>query len=130
MTGTLQSQTIAAINNLIFAANQLTAAKRLIDQVTTTYSQLTMGSVVTALATSPVNPDGSLGTADGSPNATHVIDPRIYASTSPPLSRAISSGDVASLLTGLQGVSTFLSGAAAAQQGQLPQLLAKVSNEN
>lgn len=127
MSATLQSQTIQVINNLVFAANQLIAAKALIDQVSASFTQLTMGNVLTALATAPVNADGSLGTADTSPNPAHDIDPRVFASLSVPLGRPLTSGEVTSLLTGLQGVSLYLTGASAAAQGQLPQLFAKVS---
>lgn len=127
MAATLQTQTIQAINNIILAANQFSAAKALIDQVSATYTQLTLGTVIAALATTAVGADGSLGTADVSPNVAHTIDPRVYAALPLPLGRAISSNDVGSLLTGLQAVSLLLAGSAAAQQGQLPQILAKVS---
>lgn len=127
MTATLQTQTIQIIDSLVMAANLFTAAKAAIDQVSATYTQETLGTVIAALATAPLAADGSLGTSDVSPNSAHPIDYRIYASLAIPLTRAISANDIGSLLTGLQAVSTMLAGGAASQQGQLPQLLAKVS---
>jgi hypothetical protein len=119
---TLQSQAVQMANGLISVGQALAAAKVQIDQLSAQYTQLTLGTTLAALATAAVNSDGSLGTQDGSPTSGHVIDIRAITG----LSRAISASDLGSLLSGLQAVSTLLSGSSVSQQGQMPQILAKI----
>jgi len=104
---------------------QLNSLKGSIDQIAAQYTQLTLSGVFNAMATAVVNTDGSLGTQDGSPNAAHPIDPRVPAQSA--LTRAILATDIASLNTLVQAVSTLLAGSAVSQQGQSPQLLAKIT---
>lgn len=122
MTSTPQSQVIGAANQLINIGQQLYNLQIAIDAVNKQYSQLTLGTTLGALATTATATDGSLGAADGSPNAAHSIDTRIYTT----LSRAISANDLGSLNTLITAVSTLLSGSAVSQQGQAPQLLNKI----
>jgi hypothetical protein len=75
------------------------------------------------MVTTPVNADGTLGTADATPNVAHPIDPRVPAQAG--LTRAVLAADLGSALTMLQAVSTLLAGSAVTQQGQSPQILAK-----
>lgn len=125
MPATLQSQVVQLANNLMSAAVQAGQLKATIDQITGQWTQLSAGGVLNAMTTTVVNTDGSLGTADGSPNNAHVIDTRVNGGTN--LSRAISANDLATLNTGLTALSTLLAGSAVTQQGGMPQLLAKVT---
>lgn len=126
MAATLQSQSIQVANELMAIGSTLYTLEQTINQVTQTYTQLTMGTVFAAFPTTAVNADGSLGTADGAANAAHVIDTRIAAVSS--LARAISANDLASLVTLLQAVAQLLSGGTPpAQQGQAPQLFQKLN---
>lgn len=123
MSATLQSQAIQIANGLIAVGQSLAAAKAQIDALGTQYTALALGTPLGALATTVVNTDGSLATADVSPVSGHVIDTRVITA----MTRAISATDIGSLLTGLQAVSTLLAGSATAQQGQMPQILAKIT---
>lgn len=122
MAITLQSQAIDVANDLMSIAQALVGLKQRIDQRSSEFTQLTLGTVFANLATAAVGADGSLGAADLLPNVAHVIDPRVVTT----ISRAISSNDLASLNTLLQAISTLLTGSAVTQQGQSPQLLAKL----
>jgi hypothetical protein len=59
------------------------------------------------LNTTALAADGSLGTADGSPNTAHKIDSRLY----PALNRSISATDLANGLQILVDLQTFFTGA-------------------
>lgn len=124
MAATLSTQAIQIANAEISIGQQLSFIKTQIDQLAAQYTQLTLSTVFAAMATCISNTDGSLGTVDVSPNAAHPIDPRVAAQSG--MTRAILATDLASLNTLLQAVSTLLAGSAATQQGQSPQLLAKL----
>jgi hypothetical protein len=124
MAATLQTQAIQIANGLMSIAQQLASIKGSIDMLATQYTQLTLSGVFNAMHTAPVNADGSLGTADLSPVLTNPIDTRVAAQST--LTRTILATDLASLNTLVQAVSTLLAGSAVSQQGQSPQLLAKL----
>jgi hypothetical protein len=127
MTASPSSQAIYVANSLINIGQQLSSLEVTINNLSSQYTLLTLGTALAAMATCVVNADGTLGAADGTPTsgATHVIDTRVAAQAG--LSRAISAADLASLNTLLQAVAQVLSGGAPpAQQGQSPQLLAKL----
>lgn len=122
MSATLQSQAVAIANQLIGIGQQVYNVQQQINQSNGVYGQLSLSAVLAALPTCAVNADGSLGTADGSPNPAHVVDTRVVEN----LSRTISANDLASLSTFVAAVSLLAAGSAVTQQGQAPQLLAKL----
>jgi hypothetical protein len=123
MSASLSSQAIQIANGLITITQQLAGLKTSIDQLSAQYTSLTLGTPLAAMATTPVNADGTLGTVDGSPNVNNPIDPRVPAQAG--LTRAVKATDIGSALTMLQAVSTLLAGSAVTTQAQSPQILAK-----
>ena len=123
MAATSQSQAVAIANNLIGIAQSLYGLQTSIQQATGQFTQLTLATPLGAMATTAVNTDGSLGTADATPVSGHVIDTRVITS----LNRAVSATTIESLVTLLQAVNTLLSGSTVSQQGQAPQVLAQLS---
>lgn len=65
-----------------------------------------LGTRWATLTTTAVATDGAVGTVDGSPNAAHVIDPRVYAS----IARTVSPNDLAAALQVLVDFNTFCAG--------------------
>lgn len=118
---TVQTQNVGIANTIIDIVQQLSLLKGRIDAVAAQFTQLTSQTTLNAMATCAVNADGSLGTADGSPNAAHPIDTRVIQA----LNRAVLASDLGSALTGINMVSTLLAGGAPTQQGQMPSILAK-----
>src|SRR5690348_2782599 len=114
MSASLQSQAISVANQLISIGQQVYNLQQQINGTNGVYIQLTLSTALAALPTCVVNTDGSLGTADGSPNAAHVIDTRIAAASS--LNRAISANDLASLNTFVAAVASLAAGSAVSQQ--------------
>jgi hypothetical protein len=128
MTTTLESQAIGVANTLLMTAQSLVALVNTINATSTEYTQLTLGTVFSAMATAAVNADGSLGTADATPNAAHPINPAaLLTAQGLTLNRAISATDLGSLLTFLQAVASLAAGNVVTQQGQAPQILAKIT---
>jgi hypothetical protein len=112
--GTPNSQAIELANALVDIAQRLVYAAQ--------YIELTLGTTFEAMGTIGTNADGSLGEDDATPNPAHPISPRLYVE----IGRLISANDIGSLMTLLQEVSKLLKGQPVAQQGQAPQLLAKL----
>lgn len=123
MSATLQTQALQIANSLINLGQNFYQLENQINLLSTQFMQLTLGTVLGAMATTAVNTDGSLGTADPSPVSGHVIDTRVLTG----LSRAISATDLATLNTLAQAIAQLLSGGTPpTQQGEAPQLLNKI----
>jgi hypothetical protein len=79
MSATPQSQAINGANDLLAIMQQLQSVRAAADNWLKQYTASNYSAIWNALATAPANTDGSLGTADGSPNIAHPIDTRIAA---------------------------------------------------
>jgi hypothetical protein len=124
----LESQAIGVANTLLTTAQSLVGLINTINQTSGQYTQLTLGTVFAAMPTATPNADGSLGTADATPNVAHPINaPLLQTNQGLTLNRAISANDIGSLLTFLQAVAALAAGSAVTQQGQAPQVLAKIT---
>lgn len=77
MAATPQSQAINGANDLLFIMQQIQSARAAADNWLKQYTASNYSAAWNAMATAPQNTDGSLGTADGSPNNTHPIDTRL-----------------------------------------------------
>lgn len=77
MAATPQSQAINGANDLLAIMQQFQSARAAADNWLRQYNASNWSAVWNALATAPANADGSLGTADGSPNTAHPIDTRV-----------------------------------------------------
>lgn len=74
---TPESQAINLANDLLAVMQLLQAARNAGDDFLRKYTACNASAVWDAMATCAVNADGSLGTADGTPNTAHVIDTRL-----------------------------------------------------
>lgn len=122
---TLQSQSIQNANTIIGLAQQLLVLYGQITAASNAWNDDGSLAVINALATCALNVDGSLGTADGTPVTTHPIDTRVPANTA--LSRAVSASNIASCLTQLNNVASFINGNAVAATPGVRSLLNQVT---
>jgi len=115
MTATTQTQAIQYANTLISDAAQLLSLYQNIKANAQQFTDLNIGGVLNSFSTTAMNADGSVGTADGSPNVAHPIDPRVYTG----LTRAVSANQVNAMINTLNFVVTFVecTGAVAQQSG-------------
>lgn len=122
MPATPQTQAIQLANALLAVGAQTYNLQQQIAGILSQWTQVNAGAIYNAMATAPVNSDGTLGTADGSAVVTHVMDPRVYTT----LNRAISSNDLTALNTLVTSLNALLTGATVSQQAGFPQMLNKV----
>jgi hypothetical protein len=120
---TAQTQTLQNINTIVSLAQQLLSLYLQIVAANNAWGDDGSLAIAQALATCAQNADGSLGTADVTPNNAHVIDPRVYAA----LSRAVSENTVTSLLTQLNNVVSFINGNALSATPGIRSLLNQVT---
>jgi hypothetical protein len=107
---TQQGQTIANANTIIGLTQSLQALYLQIRAASEAWTDDATANQLNALPTAPYKTDGSLGTADTTPNTANPIDTRIITT----LSRTVSANSVASMLTILQNVKTYVEGGAVA----------------
>lgn len=77
MAATPQSQAIGLVGDELFVAQQLQQAIATVRNHVAQYVATNVSAAWLAMATAPANADGSLGTADGTPNNAHPIDTRV-----------------------------------------------------
>ena len=113
MPATPNTQAIQTANNLINVAQQL--INNIYQQMVIIDAAWTDDAVATTLAamgTVTLNADGTLGAADGTPNAAHPINLALY----PALSRAVSSTQIGQLKTIMDGIVSYVNGQAVSTQ--------------
>ncbi len=103
-------------NQIMSIAQQLRNIRAAVAEIVTINAANPLGNLWTTLGTTAVNADGTLGTADGSPNATHPIDPRAY----PNLTRAVKSGDLTNGLQLIVDFQAFMAGTQVNANGARP----------
>ena len=101
-TVTPNDRAITAANTLIALASQLELLTEQALAFQAAYGVQNWPTVWSALGTTATAADGTLGTADGTPNTAHAIDTRIY----PGLSKAVSE---TALANGYNALSAFIS---------------------
>jgi hypothetical protein len=106
MPATKQAAAIAFGNAMLSLANQMTGLRAAVNDLVTQYNSESHSAVWTALATAPLNTDGSLGAADGSPNTAHPIDTRVAANSG--LNRAVSETQLVAMVTFMMDFQKFL----------------------
>lgn len=77
MPATPQSQAINGANDLLFVMQQLQQVRATVDNYVRQYVAANYSAEWNAFPTAAVNADGSLGTADATPNTARPIDTRI-----------------------------------------------------
>ena len=113
-----QTETINLLNdigNLIIGGGttsgvvvepSLEGVRLAIDDIVRRWNATGALTMVNALATAALNTDGSLGTADGSPNNAHPIDTRIYTTLLYPRS----ANDFSNAVTAIEALQAFFTG--------------------
>lgn len=114
MPATQQSQAISNSNQILGLASRLMDLYNGCKQSINAWNDDGTLTVVQHLATAPQNADGSLGTADTTPNNADPIDTRVTANTA--LVRAISANNLASLVTQLGNFVSLVEGNAVSAQ--------------
>jgi hypothetical protein len=104
---TQQSAAVNAANALgDLIVNQLLTLRSAVNEYVTKYNDANFSAVWNALPTAPANTDGSLGTADGSPNVAHPIDTRVVSTLRYPRS----ADDYVNAVAALQALQNFFTG--------------------
>lgn len=114
-----QSQAIGVANTLIANAQQLIAIYQSMVALDAAWTDVAAANTLAAMSTVVLGTDGTVGTADGSPNVAHPISPTLY----PGLTRLISSNQIAQLKTILDGVVTYVGGGAVSTQASARPIL-------
>src|SRR6266436_6441176 len=103
-----QTQAIQTANTMFNLAAQLMSLYTQMVALDAAWLDQGSAAVLAAMGTVIQNADGSLGTADVTPNITHPLDPTKY----PSIQRSLSSNQIASFNTGIWGQVHLLTGGA------------------
>lgn len=110
---TPQSKAIQSANLIILYMGQFQTLRQQINDIVAQYNSESYGTIWNALPTSVLNPDGTLGTNDGSPNAAHPIN-------NPSLTKVVTANQLLAGITFFNDYIKFLTNAnlGAAQRSQ------------
>jgi hypothetical protein len=112
MSGTPNSQAVKIANQIVALSQQLISTYQQIVALDAAWTDTSAATLLAAMGTMAQNPDGSLGTPDGTPNAAHPINTLLY----PVMSQAVSSTQLAQAKTILDGVRAYVEGQAVSTQ--------------
>jgi hypothetical protein len=119
---TQETQVAALANTIINLASSLYGIQQQITAVSAAWTNLSAANKLNAFPTAALTTTGGIGTADGTPVTTNPINTGTLPGSE--ISRAISSANIAGLLTYLQGVSSAIGGTAVSANGAATQLVA------
>ena len=103
-----QSQAIVTANDIMALAQQVMNLYRTIVDLDAVWTDDQVANIIAKFGTAPVQPDGSLGTADATPNTSNPIIALNY----PPLARDVSSLQLNQAKTILDGIVAYVDGQA------------------
>jgi len=106
------SQAIQISQQLMSASSTLMQLYTLIVTMDAQWTDQGVANSISSMATVTLNPDGSAGAADGTPNPNHPISPTVY----PSLGRLISANEIEQVKTIIDGVVAYINGQAVAAQ--------------
>jgi hypothetical protein len=112
MAATPNSQTIAQANLIISTAQQMLSLYQTMLALDASWTDDGVATALATLNTVAVNSDGTLGTADGTPNSAHPINPAIY----PTITRAVSVNQLTLAKTIMDGFVSYIGGQAVTTQ--------------
>ena len=112
MAATKQSQAVGTYNDVLTLVQQMVSLRDQAAIVVAHYNRQAASTTWAAFATAALSADGSLGTVDVSPIATHPIDTRVITGAA----RAALATDVVSAVTALSAFGLFCG------NGVVPQL--------
>ena len=107
---TKQSAAVNGANALGALIQSLLSVRSQVNEFVSKYNDENWSAVWNALPTAPANADGSLGTADGTPNNAHPIDTRIVSALTFPLA----ANDFVNGVAALQALQAFFTGGSVA----------------
>lgn len=119
---TQENQTASVANRIIQLLASADGLRLQINAVSTDWTNLSAATKLAAFPTALATATGALGTVDVSPDVTHPIDTRGTLAGAQ-LTNAISSNNIAGMLTGLQGIATVINGGSVAANGALASLI-------
>lgn len=123
MPATQQSQAIANANTVLSLSQQLLTLYNAIIAANNAWNDDASLTVLQNMGTVALNADGTLGTADGTPNNAHPLNIGTYTA----LSRAVSVNSLASALTQLNAVVAFVNGSQAGPTAGVRSVLNQVT---
>ena len=112
MAATPETQAINMANDLLAVMQAHITARDMGDDWLKKYTAQNTSAVWNAMATTAVNADGSLGTADGTVNNAHVIDTRLANQAG--LQMPLSANNLVNMAALLQAEDAFYTNAAVA----------------
>jgi hypothetical protein len=107
---TPQEQVATVANTIISLLAQADALRMSINAASTDWTNMGVANRINAFPTAPLTSTGALGTPDASPVNANPIDTRITPGSL--LNKTISAQNIASMLTGLQGIAAVVNGQA------------------
>lgn len=113
MASTPQTQALNVANTLVSIAQQLISVYGQMDVLDAAWTDNAIATVLGTLGTIALNPDGSLGAQDSTPNPNHSLNPNLY----PTLTRALSSTQLTQIKSICDAVVSLLNGNAVTAQG-------------
>lgn len=117
---TPQTQAIQIANTVISTAAQVQTLYQNIGNLIQQYNDIGASTYWAQFSTCATNSDGSLGSADGSPNTAHVMDTRVVTG----INRAISANALSALVSVYESFKNSLDGTADwPQQGGVRQII-------
>jgi len=112
MSANPQTQAIGIINRLLSLAVQLKGISDEMIALDGVWTDNNIGAVINAMGTVGLNTDGSLGSADATPNNAHPLSPTLY----PAIQRSLSANQVTSIKTILDTIPTLIGGSSVPAQ--------------
>ena len=123
MAATEQSQAIQNANLIINLSGQLLGLYNSIILANNAWQDDGSLSILSSMTTISQNSDGTLGTADGSPNLAHPLNINTYSG----LSRAVSVNQLTSALTQLNNIVSYINGSSLSGQVGIRSVLNQVT---
>src|SRR5579859_8118295 len=105
---TKQSAAVNGANALGALVQSLLSVRSQVNEFVSKYNDENWSAVWNALPTAPANADGSLGTADGTPNNAHPIDTRIISGLTFP----VAANDLMNAVAAIEALQNYFTGGA------------------
>jgi hypothetical protein len=112
LSATQNSQVIQDANNLMALSAQLMGIYQAMVVLDASWTDHGDALALAAMGTTALNADGTVGAADGAPNAAHPISLPLY----PNLTRAVSSTQLSQAKTIMDGLVSYINGTAVSTQ--------------
>ena len=122
---TQETQAATIANQILALTAAMYSITQQISAVSAGWTNLSVANKLNVFPTAPGTTTGGLGTADSTPNVANPIDVRVAPGSA--INVAVSSNNIAGMLTYLQGIQLAINGSAVSANGAAAQLLAIAS---